>query len=329
MRKTKILSILCAALVAFALLLSACGGQGAPEQSAETGTPPASTAGPESPAEEEATAGEVSVTDMTGRAVVLDKPATRIVALDAASCEIAYALGAGGAVVGRGEFCDWPAEVLEVEVVHSGVDTNVEEVVALAPDIVLMSTMNQDPAQVGQLEEAGIAVYVSEATDIAGTYESITQIGSLLGKSAEAQSLVEDMRTTFDELASQKATGTVYFEVSPLEYGLWAAGSGTFMNEIATIVGLENSFADLEGWVEISEEQVLERNPDYIVTIGMYFGEGPTPDEEIRSRPAWQDLSAVQNNNILNLANNELSRPGPRLAEGARELYDFVTSAGK
>ena len=69
---------------------------------------------------------------------------------------------------------------------------------------------------------------------------------------------------------------------------------------------------------------MIERAPDYIVTITMYFGEGPTPEEEIMSRPGWENIPAVKDGKILNLQNNELSRPGPRLAEGAEMLADFV-----
>ena len=100
------------------------------------------------------------------------------------------------------------------------------------------------------------------------------------------------------------------------------------MNEIAEMMGLKNCFDD-EGWAEISEEQVLERNPDYIVTITMYFGEGPTPVEEILSRAGWENVTAVQNEAILNLQNNELSRPAPRLADGAKLLYEFVTESAE
>ena len=90
------------------------------------------------------------------------------------------------------------------------------------------------------------------------------------------------------------------------------------------MLGLKNCFDDVDGWAQISEEQVLERNPDYIVTITMYFGEGPTPEEEIMSRKGWGEITAVKNGDILNLQNNELSRPAPRLLDGARILYDFV-----
>ena len=135
------------------------------------------------------------------------------------------------------------------------------------------------------------------------------------------------MQEAFAEIrASSSGDGSesVYFEVSPLEYGLWAAGSHTFMDEIAQMLGLRNAFSDVEGWSEISEEQVLERNPDYIVTISMYFGEGPTPEEEILSRAGWEHVPAVANQKILNLPNNELSRPSPRLADGARLMFEFV-----
>ena len=74
----------------------------------------------------------------------------------------------------------------------------------------------------------------------------------------------------------------------------------------------------------ISPSEISPGNPDYIVTITMYWGQGPTPEEEIMSRPGWENVTAVQNKAILNLPNNELSRPIPRLADGAKMLYDFV-----
>lgn len=269
----------------------------------------------------------VTVTDMTGREISLDEPATRVVALTASDCEILYALGAGDLLVGRGEYCDYPAEVLEVTSVQSGYDTNIEQIIALQPQVLLMSTMAQTNEQIAQLEAAGVHVVVSDAHDIEGVYEAIELIGELVGKNDEANAIVENMKTTFADLsgrASGDGTETVYFEVSPLQYGLWTAGADTFMNEIANLLGLKNCFEDVSGWAEISEEQILERNPDYIVTITMYFGEGPTPEEEILSRAGWESVTAVKNNKILNLQNNELSRPAPRLAEGAQMLYDFV-----
>ena len=268
----------------------------------------------------------VTVTDMMGREITLTAPATRIVALTAADCEILCALGCEDALVGRGEYCDYPASVLEKPSVQSGYETNIEQIIALEPQVVLMGTMAQTTEQVEALENAGIRVVVSDAQNIEGVYTAIRLIGALMGKDAEAEALVTGMQTAFADIAakSENTGKTVYFEVSPLQWGLWTAGKNTFMDELAAMCGLTNAFADVEGWAAISEEQVLERDPDYIVTISMYYGEGPTPVEEIKGREGWDSLKAVQNDDILNADSNEISRPGPRLQDAAQTIYDFV-----
>ena len=310
MKKLKVLALVLAAVMTAGMLAS-CGGSSG-------GSPAPETEAPEDTS--------ISFTDMAGHDVTLDAVPERVVALSAADCEILFAVGAGDTLVGRGEYCDYPAEVLDLPSVQSGYETNIEQIIELDPQVVIMSSMAQSEEQVQALEEAGITCVVSEAYDIEGIYTSVRMIGTLMGKDAEAEQVVSDMQAGFADLAANPVEGgTVYFEVSPLEYGLWTAGSGTFYNEIADMIGLENVFADVDGYAEISEEQVIERNPDYIVTITMYYGEGPTPTEEILSRTGWENVTAVQNEAILNLQNDELSRPVPRLVDGAQMLYDFVT----
>lgn len=268
----------------------------------------------------------IAITDSTGRVAVLTEPADRVVALTASDVEILYALGAGDTLVGRGEYCDYPAEVFDLPVVASGAETSVEQILSLAPDVVIMAKMAQTVEQVNALENAGVRVIVSDAQDIAGVYQVIEMIGAIVGRNDEAAALVSGMQTAFADIAANTgdAGKTVYFEVSPLEWGLWTAGADTFMDELAQMCGLTNAFADVSGWVGISEEQVLARDPDYIVTITMYFGEGPTPVEEIMGRPAWQGLKAVKNGAIYNADSNEISRPGPRLTDAAEKLYAFI-----
>ena len=111
----KFLSVLL--VLALALSLAACGGS--------------------------AKKGDITVTDMTGREVTVKLPVTRVVALQPADCEILYAIGAGDAVVGRGEYCDSPAEVLDIPSVQSGYNTNTEQIIALEPQVLFMSTMAQ------------------------------------------------------------------------------------------------------------------------------------------------------------------------------------------
>ena len=273
-----------------------------------------------------------TVTDMTGREIALNGDVTRVVALTAADCEILYAVGAGDALVGRGEYCDYPEAALSLPAVQSGAATNVEQIVALSPQVVFMDTMAQSVEQIAALEAAGIQVVVSEATDLEGVYESISVIGRVMNRESEAADVIAGMKQTFQKLSDKAAAfsdkPTVYFEISPLKAGLWTAGKGTFMDEAASLLGAQNVFGDVTGWAGISEEQVIQRNPGYIVTTDKYVGTGPTPEQEIAGRPGWEHLSAVKDGHILNLADDSLVRPGPRLADGVKQLYDFLY-AGK
>ncbi len=273
--------------------------------------------------------GPVTVTDMMGREIGLEKPAEKVVALDAANCEILYALGAGGTLIGRGEYCNYPAEVLDIAAVQSGFETNIEQIIALQPQVVLMATMNQPVEQVEALENAGIKVVAVDAQSIDGVYTAIELVGAVVGKAGEAEALVKEMQERFSAVAARvPAEGgqakSVYFEISTLEWGLWAAGQGTFMDEIATLLGLENIFADVPSWAEVSQEQVIDRAPDLIVTTTTYLGEGPTPEEEISGRAGWENIPAIQEGRIYNADNDSITRPGPRLADAAEALCSYL-----
>ena len=275
--------------------------------------------------------GAVTFTDQMGNEVTLEKTPEKVVVLTPACAEVLYALGCGDKVVGRGEYCDYPEEVLNVTMVKSGAEANIEEIVALEPDLLIYDSMGMTEDQLKAFKDAGLQVLVTNADTFETTYEMIALIGKAMGKDAEAEAIVAEMKKTFEDVA-EKAKGfdlagkKVYFEVSPLQWGLWTAGADTFMDELCNVCGIENAFADVSGWAQISEEQVIERNPDYIVTITMYYGEGPRPEEEIASRAGWENITAVKEGKILCIDSNIVSRPAPRLMEAAQTLLDFFTA---
>lgn len=264
---------------------------------------------------------------MTGQKVVLEKPADRIVGLTASDCEILYALNAGDTLVGRGEYCDFPEQILDVRAVKSGSDTNVEQIIALQPQLVIMGNMDQTQQQIDAIKNAGIQVLITDAQKIEDIYVAIEMIGKAAGKNDEAKDLIAEMRNTFDQITpinSAEGTKTVYFEVSPLEYGLWTAGTNTFMDEIAKMAGLENAFSDVSGWGQVSQEQVFERDPDYIVAVPMSYGSELGHKQEIMSRKGWQNLKAVKNDAVYIADSDEITRPGPRIAKAAKDFYSFI-----
>lgn len=284
------------------------------------------------PTSEENESVGIQVTDMMGREIQLEKPAEKIVVLDAANCEIIYALGAEDALIARGEYCNYPEEVLDVPMVGSGRNTNIESIIALQPDVVIANSMDQTKEQVAAIEAAGIPMVITDDSNIEGVYEGILLVGQVMGKAEEAIKIVDDMKVAFEEIAAKAekakadagiAAPKVYVEASPLEYGLWASGADTFVHELIVMLGAENIFSDVSNWVEVSQEQVISRNPDFILSTTMYFGEGMTPEEEIYSRKGWEGISALKNKHVFNADSDAMTRPGPRLVDAAYDMYEY------
>ena len=225
--------------------------------------------------------------------------------------------------MGRGLYCDYPAEVTALPTVHSGADTNLEEILALAPQVVIMNDMAHTVEQVNLLEQNGVKVITTNANSIPEVYQAIRLIGQVMGKNTEAETLITDMQTAFDDIAAkaEQTDKTIYFEVMPLEWGLWSAGANTFMQELAEVCGMKNAFADLDGWQPISQEQVIDRDPDYIVLV---TGMGDGAVEEVMNRPGWQDIKAIRNGKVYNADSYTLTRPAPRLKDAAINLYNFL-----
>ena len=270
-----------------------------------------------------ATADGITVTDMFGREVTLTEPAARVVALEPGDCEILCALGCGDTLVGRGMYCDYPASVLDLPAVQTGGSLNVEELLALNPQVVIMSGMFHLDEQLDVLERNGVKVIGTDANSISEVYDAIRLIARVTGKDAEAEAVISDMQTAFDSIAAQseQTDKTIYFEVMPLEWGLWSAGTGTFMHELAEMCGMQNAFADIDGWQAISQEQVIERDPDYIVLV---TGMGETAAEEVMNRAGWSGVKAIQNGKVYNADSYALTRPAPRLKDAAMDLFNFL-----
>lgn len=264
----------------------------------------------------------LELTDALERDVIIDAEPQSIVSLIPSNTEILYALEAGEGLVGRSEFDDYPAEVLDVESI-GGMEFDVEKIIDLDPDLVLAHQSGAAQAEHAfeQLNQAGYPVYVVEdAQTIESVYETIEQIGELLNKQSDAQEVVEEMASQFQELAErtqkqQDDQHSVWVEISPQP--IFVAGTDTFLDELLSVGHAKNAADDQEGWVELSEEVGITYDPDVIIST--YDGA-----ETIKERPAWNRVKAVEQDRVFNIDTNLVSRPGARLAEGARELAELV-----
>lgn len=271
----------------------------------------------------------VTLSDDLGRRVSLAGPPQRVVSLLPSNTEILFAVGAGPQVVGVTDFCDYPPQVRGLARVGGIVpgSLSLERVVSLAPDLVLSGGRLQQPV-IEALERLGIPVFALEPRTIEGVYDNIRRVGRLTGHVEQAEAVVQAMQRRLEavrravaDLAPQQRV-RVFYEV--WDNPLMTAGPGTFIGQLIELAGGINVFGDLrQDWPQVSLEELVRRNPDVI--LGPATRGSALVLDELRRRPGWQDLRAVQSGRVHLLEDNLVSRPGPRLVEGleqvARALY--------
>ncbi len=149
----------------------------------------------------------------------------RIITLAPNLTEIVYAIGAGDRLVGNTTFCDYPAEAKQVAKVGDTLQPNIERIIALKPEIILISTASQLETFTKQLEERGIGVFITDPHDLEGVFRTIKTLGDLLGQQEQAEKLVGDLSArarVIEEGVRERPPVTVFYQVSPSP--LWTAG---------------------------------------------------------------------------------------------------------
>ena len=269
----------------------------------------------------------VTIQDALDQEVVIEKQPERIVSLIPSNTEIAFGLGLGEEIVGVSDFDNYPEEVNEKEKI-GGMEFNVEKIISLKPDLVLAHASSAHNSKDGldQLRNAGITVLVvNDAKSFEEVYESIEMIGKATGKTKEAEVMINNMKEKVEEIRTKakeiQEKAKVFVEVSPAP-DIFTPGKGTFMHEMLEIINAENAAGDQEGWVQLTEEAIIQLNPDVIVTTYGYYVENPV--EQVLSRKGWENVSAIQNKRVYDVNSDAVTRSGPRLVEGLEELASVV-----
>ena len=269
--------------------------------------------------------------DDMGYSLTLTSPPERIVSLAPSNTEILFAVGAGDKVVGVTNFCNYPydfaawIEAGNMTSIGSFKNPSVEPIIVLDPDLVLAS--KQSVAAVESLRNLGINVLVLDAKNISGVLRDILLIGRAADRYSEAVALESDLRQKIDAIANQAADATstpkVYHEVYPS----MSAGPETFIDELITLAGGENIFHDASTrYPTVSSEAVIEKNPDIMVFPDKYMGREQFSEtmEDVKNRPGWELISAVQTDAIYEINSDIISRAGPRLADALETLAKMI-----
>lgn len=239
----------------------------------------------------------------------------RIVSLSPSSTELLFVLGAGADVVGVTQHCDTPAEAQRCTPVGSWLEPNVGAIAALAPDLIVTTNfLAEDVERYGRK----IPHIHLEPSSLGGVLESILQLGRAVGRSYEAESLVQNMQQEFEHIREQAPAQRlrVYTEAWPNH----PQHVGGWVPEVIELAGGKPIAGFLSNaGMPVSVDALREADPDVLV-FHWCNAEEEFLAQRIQQRSGWDSLRAVQTEAIAFLPGNSLNRPGPRLVDAARHV---------
>jgi iron complex transport system substrate-binding protein len=262
--------------------------------------------------------------DSLGRKVVLEKDPCRIVSLAPNLTEILYYLGLGDRVAGVTDHSSYPPEALDKPRVGSYINSNIEKIIGLSPDLVIGTKDGNQPGAVYLLEQAGIPVYVVNPRDVRDVISTINEIGTLCGVSGTARLLVDRLNKRLDAVQNAIASGNrplvfLQINISPI----MTVNKNTFHNDLIYLAGGRNMSANEPiTYPRISIEEVIMSEPDVIIISSM--DRGGEFEKAKEDWMKWSSIPAVKNNRVYLIDSDLIDRPSPRIVQGLEAMARLI-----
>jgi len=264
----------------------------------------------------------LTLRDMLDREVTLPALPMRIVSLVPSVTETIFALGGEDRLVGRTDFCDFPAAARSKPSVGGMINPSLEVVVALRPDLVIATDEGNREETIVQLGRLGIRVYLVHANRMAEMLDLIARVGALTGRAAAVPALTGEIRRRVEAVRRAVAP----YPRPRVLYVLWpepliVPGRQSMLNELIELAGGESiTGTDGDAYPRFSLEAAVARAPDVIILADHSTGASTAG----RASPEkWQRLTsvpAIRAGRLHSVDLTVLHRYGPRVPDGLETL---------
>jgi iron complex transport system substrate-binding protein len=249
----------------------------------------------------------------------------RIVSLAPSVTENLFAIGAGSLVVGDTSADDFPPPAARLPHIGNFYQPNPERIRALQPDLILVDSATAHRTDMDILQSRfSTPLYVFSSRRFSDVGRQLTTLGVITGQRDGAHRALQalDARTV---AVLRRVRGlppvTVFLQID--SKSLYAAGSGTFQDDIIRLAGGVNVIRGRTPYPLVSKERLIAANPSvYVFTVPSPVG-GATPAPP-PTDPAFHAIAAVKSKRVYALSADTLSRPTPRLADGLTALAKIL-----
>ena len=265
----------------------------------------------------------------------------RIISLSPSITEILYGVGAFDRVVAVSDYCEYPPEVEKLPRVGAWMNTNIEQVASLEPDLIIMNDA-QAPFIQDRLDALGLASLVVPSQTLADIFEAIETIGRAVSNVEEATALANETRGVLEEVREKTKdlprprVLTVVDRLPGTLRDLYVATQGSYLTEVIEIAGgVPIAPSAAMGYTRISTEAVISYDPDIILDIAQTVSNAVTllrgTGLEEDPLAVWSELSdvkAVRDERVYPLSNKLIVHPsqfvGDSVLRIARILHPEV-----
>ncbi len=254
------------------------------------------------------------ITDDSGRRVKIPEKVERAVSLAPNLTEIAFAVGAGDKLVGVTTFCNYPAAAQKIQKIGDTQTPNIENIIALKPQIVLVSTASQMENFSKTLDERGITVFVTNPNSLDDIYKTVYQIGEIFSADEKARVIVNELkrRVADVEARTDSAEDTkVFLQIS--KESLFTVGKDSFITDLISRAGGASVTSNVgTAYPKVSKETAFALNPEAIILS----------DSEDNREPndVFKNSPAVRNGKVFRINAELISRPAPRIVDGLEQM---------
>jgi iron complex transport system substrate-binding protein len=263
----------------------------------------------------------VTLTDVLGRRVTITNRPQRIVSLSPSATEDLFDIGAGSRIVGVTTVDNYPPQATRLPRVGDFFNPSTEKILSLRPDLVVAARGNPKdlPDSLGRL---GLAVYTTDPASVKDISSVLRSLGKLTGQVTEADSVAARLESRIEAVqrAVQTEGGAPTSGILEIWYdrGVTIAGPHTFLSDVMRIAGCKNlAPANGPDYGSLSTESLLELKPQCI-----FLADGSIPINDIRKRPGWSRIPAVQQSRVFPVPMDIINRPTPRIVEALTLMAD-------